>query len=125
MGKSELVCDCCTIHEDIVAKVHDAIENKHIIESMTNFYKAFADSTRIKIINALKIHEMCVCDIAVVLNMTKSAVSHQLKFLKKLDIIKSRKNGKIVFYSLSDTHVEVLFENCLEHIKEKHDEQNH
>lgn len=124
MGKSELVCDCETIHDEIVSHVKENILNEQILILMTNFYKAFADSTRIKIIAALDIHEMCVCDIAVLLNMTKSAVSHQLKYLKKLDIIKSRKEGKIVFYSLSDEHVKLLFETCHEHIKETLNEQN-
>lgn len=122
MGKSELVCDCEIIHTETVKKVKNEILNHTTLEAMSKFYKAFADSTRIKIINALDCHEMCVCDIAVLLNMTKSAVSHQLKYLKTLNIITSRKEGKIVFYSLADEHVKILFEICHEHIKETENE---
>ncbi len=124
MGKSELTCDCEIIHDDIVSLVKSQILDSVTLNDIANFYKAFSDSTRIKIINALDCHEMCVCDIAVLLNMTKSSVSHQLKYLKEQNIIKSRKQGKIVFYSLADSHVKELFEVCHEHIKEKHYEQN-
>jgi len=118
MGKSELICDCDIIHQNIVEKVKNNILDEQTLTLMSNFYKAFADSTRIKIINALNIHKMCVCDIAVLLNMTKSAISHQLKYLKRLNIISSQKQGKFVFYSLADNHVEKLFKICHEHIKE-------
>lgn len=118
MGKSELFCDCEIIHQDIVDTVKKQFLDENTLILMSNFYKAFADSTRIKIINALSIHKMCVCDIASLLNMTKSAVSHQLKYLKKINIISSQKQGKIVFYSLADDHVEKLFKICHEHIKE-------
>ena len=84
MGKSELICDCEIIHSDIVEHVKKEILNKETLLDIANFYKALSDSTRIKIINALDCHEMCVCDIAVLLNMTKSAVSHQLKYLKNM-----------------------------------------
>ena len=124
MGKSELICDCEIIHSDIVEHVKKEILNKETLLDIANFYKALSDSTRIKIINALDCHEMCVCDIAVLLNMTKSAVSHQLKYLKNMNIIKSRKQGKIVFYSLADEHVKEVFEISLEHVKEEQNEQN-
>lgn len=124
MGKAESVCDCNTIHDDIVSHVKNNILDTTTLSLMTNFYKAFADTTRIKIISALNCHEMCVCDIAVLLNMTKSAVSHQLKYLRKLNIIKSRRQGKIIFYELADEHVKLLFETCHEHIKEIQNEQS-
>lgn len=123
MAKTECVCDCETIHKDIVEIVNKKKLNQCELLEMTKFYKAFADETRLKIINILDAHEMCVCDIAVVLNMTKSAISHQLSYLKKLNIIKARKEGKIVFYSLADDHVKQLFETCEEHIKEARDEK--
>lgn len=122
MGKSEQLCDCEIIHHDIVEKVKNNIQSQETLLKIANFHKAMADSTRIKIINALDQHEMCVCDIAVLLNMTKSAVSHQLKYLKQMDIIKSRKEGKIIFYSLADEHVCQIFEISLEHIKEAENE---
>ena len=124
MGKSEQICDCEIIHYEIVENVKTKILDDNCLRLMSNFYKAFADSTRIKIINALDCHEMCVCDIASLLNMTKSAVSHQLKYLKKLNIIKNRKQGKIVFYKLADIHVKKLFKICHEHIKESEYEKN-
>lgn len=122
MGKSEMLCDCDIIHEDIVAKVKKQILSEETLLAIADFYKALSDSTRIKIINALDQHEMCVCDIAVLLNMTKSAVSHQLKYLKEMNIIKPRKQGKIVFYSLADEHVKEVFEISHEHIKEEQSE---
>lgn len=118
MGKSECKCDCEIIHADIVTDVKEKCLKISFINEMSNFYKAFSDETRLKIINLLDIHEMCVCDISVVLNMTKSAISHQLKYLKNLNIITSRREGKIVFYALADEHVKQLFEICQEHIKE-------
>ena len=118
MRKSELFCDCDIIHIGAVNFVKERVLNEHTLLLMKNFYKAFADSTRIKIINALYNHELCVCDIAVLLNMTKSAVSHQLKYLRGLDAVKSRKEGKVVFYSLSDQHVKLLFEMCYQHVQE-------
>ena len=85
---------------------------------IADFYKALSDSTRIKIINVLEQEELCVCDIAVILNMTKSAVSHQLKNLREMNLIKSRKQGKEVLYSLADVHVKEVFDISLEHILE-------
>ena len=122
MGKTELICDCDIVHKDVVDKVKREILDEITLLNIANFYKALSDSTRIRIINALDCNEMCVCDIAVLINMTKSAVSHQLKYLKSKDIIKSRKEGKVVFYSLADDHVKQLFEVSLEHIMEKENE---
>ena len=119
MGKSEQICDCEIIHHKIVKQVKSEILADDILHLMTNFYKAFSDSTRIKIINALTCHEMCVCDIAALLNMTKSAVSHQLNYLKKLNIATCNRQGKIVFYKLADDHVKLLFETCQNHIMEE------
>jgi ArsR family transcriptional regulator len=86
---------------------------------LSDFFKVLGDSTRAKIIWALDESEMCVCDIAVLLNMTKSAISHQLKALKAANLVKYRKEGKVVFYSLTDDHVKEIFEKGLEHIREK------
>lgn len=122
MGKSEMICDCDIVHKEIVEKVKNEILDGDMLLNIANFYKALSDSTRIRIINALDCNEMCVCDIAVLLNMTKSAVSHQLKYLKDMDIIKSKKEGKVVFYSLADDHVKQVFEVSLEHILEKNNE---
>ncbi|NMA65168.1 MAG: winged helix-turn-helix transcriptional regulator [Clostridiaceae bacterium] len=88
------------------------------IYNLADFFKVLGDSTRAKIISALDISEMCVCDLAVLLNMTKSAISHQLRALRQANLVKHRREGKVVFYSLSDDHVKSVFELGLEHIKE-------
>ena len=119
MGKNELLCDCDVIHEDVVSEVRSKMLDEEILLLMADFYKALSDSTRIKIIDVLDEGELCVCDISVLLNMTKSAVSHQLKNLKELNLIKARKQGKEVYYSLADNHVKEVFEISKEHILEK------
>ena len=115
---SNLSCDCLSIHNNLLEKSQKNMIKIEILDEMVLFYKAFSDNTRLKIINALYENELCVCDICVLLNMTKSAVSHQLKYLKDCNIIKNRKQGKEVFYTLNDEHVKVLFEVCKEHIME-------
>mgnify|MGYP003289737848 CR=1 FL=1 len=119
MGKNELVCDCDIIHGDLVEKAKQTILSEDMLIKISHFYKALSDSTRIKIVNLLEKNELCVCDIAVILNMTKSAVSHQLKYLRQLNLIKSCKRGKEVWYSLADEHVKQVFDISLEHILEK------
>ena len=82
------------------------------------FFKAISDETRIKILYSLSQHELCVCDIAALLNMTVSAISHQLRILKQAELVRFDKRGKVVYYSLSDHHVNIVFSNALEHILE-------
>ena len=118
-GCLAMQCDCDVIHQDVVEKVKSEMLDDDCLINMADFYKALSDSTRIKIINALYISEMCVCDISVLLNMTKSAISHQLKNLKELNLIKSRKQGKEVYYSLADRHVGIVFEITKEHVQER------
>ena len=122
MGKSELVCDCHIIHKDKVLYVKSKMLDDDVLISMADFYKALSDSTRIKIINVINESELCVCDIASILNMTKSAVSHQLKNLREMNLIKSRKQGKEVYYSLADEHVKEVFDISKIHVLEKIDE---
>ena len=112
-------CDCSIIHEDDVRAVKEKMLDDEILLATADFYKVLSDSTRIKIINALDEKELCVCDISSLLNMTKSAVSHQLQNLKEMNLIKSRKQGKEVFYSLADNHVRQVFEISLEHVLEE------
>lgn len=119
MGKSALECDCDIIHTNLVGKAKKCMLNDDILLDIADFYKAFSDSTRIKIINLLNKNELCVCDISSILNMTKSAVSHQLKNLREMNLIKNEKRGKEVWYSLADEHVKKVFELSLEHIMEK------
>lgn len=118
MSKKD-VCDCEVIHADIVENVRNEMPDETDIYNLADFFKVLGDSTRAKIISALDISEMCVCDLAVLLNMTKSAISHQLRALRQANLVKQRREGKVVFYSLSDDHVKFVFELGLEHIKEK------
>lgn len=123
MGRNESICDCDIIHEDKVMSAKANMLNESTLLDIASFYKALSDSTRIKIINLLEKNELCVCDISVILNMTKSAVSHQLKNLKEMNLIKSRKKGKEVWYSLADEHVSKVFDISLEHILEAKGEE--
>ena len=116
MSKNEFICDCNIIHEDIVKKVLNIMIKQEKINKISDFFKILGDSTRAKIIAALDQNEMCVCDIANVLQMTKSSVSHQLAILRKAKLVKYRKEGKTVYYSLSDNHVQEVFESALDHI---------
>lgn len=119
MAKDELFCDCNVIHADVVDKVKKKMPDEGELYDLSDFFKVLGDSTRAKIMWALDESEMCVCDIAVLLNMTKSAISHQLRSLKQANLVKYRKEGKTVFYSLADEHVKDIFEKGLEHIREK------
>lgn len=112
-------CDCDVIHEEIVNKVREKMPQEETLYDLAELFKVFGDSTRIKILWALDEEEMCVCDIAVLLNMTQSAISHQLRVLKQSYLVKSRREGKIVFYSLDDEHVRKIFDEGLIHVNEK------
>lgn len=113
------VCNCTIIHEDVIKMVREYLVDEDNIISLAEFFKVFGDVTRLKIINALFISEMCVCDIAALLNMSQSAVSHQLRILKQARLIKYRREGKIVYYSLDDTHIKDIFDTGMIHVKEK------
>ena len=117
-------CDCNVLHKDLVEVAQKNMLNENLLIDMANFYKAVSDVTRMKIINALYVKELCVGDIANLLNMTKSAVSHQLKYLKNAFLIDCRKQGKEVYYFLADEHVKVVFEISKEHIMEMNNEKN-
>lgn len=119
MGKNELECDCDVIHEEHVQTAREKMLDDQTLSKVASFYKALSDSTRIKIVNLLEKSELCVCDISVILNMTKSAISHQLKYLRKLNLIKSRKQGKEIWYTLADEHVSEVFDISLEHVMEE------
>jgi len=112
-------CDCEVIHEDIVNRVREKFPEEEMLYDLAELFKVFGDSTRIKILWALDESEMCVCDIAFLLNMTQSAISHQLRVLKQAHLVKYRKDGKIVFYSLDDEHVRQILDQGLVHINEK------
>jgi ArsR family transcriptional regulator len=112
-------CDNVVIHEEIVKKVEEQMKDEAELLSLADLYKVFADSSRIKILWALSVSELCVCDLAVVVKMTQSAVSHQLRVLKQAKLVKSRRDGKVVYYSLDDDHVHQIIALGLEHVLEK------
>jgi ArsR family transcriptional regulator, lead/cadmium/zinc/bismuth-responsive transcriptional repressor len=114
-----VVCDCEVIHAEVVESVRSHMPQEELLYDLADFFKMFGDSTRLKLLWALDREEMCVCDLAVLLNMTKSAVSHQLKTLRQQKLVKYRKEGKTVFYSLQDEHVKNILEIGLEHIEER------
>ena len=116
--KSAPVCDCEVIHDDVVKRVRKAMPIDEDFYDLADLYKMFSDSTRVRILWALSCNELCVCDIAVLLDMTKSAISHQLKSLRLSNLVKYDKRGKEVYYSLADDHVKDIFEKGFEHIHE-------
>lgn len=119
--KNEFTCDCNIIHPASVEEVLKKMPKENTFLRLANLFKLIGDTTRCRILFALDQQEMCVCDLANVLNMTKSSISHQLAVLRKSKVVTCRKSGKEVYYSLDDNHVVKLFEVGLEHIR--HDEK--
>ena len=119
MSKNEFVCDCNIIHEDMVNDTLNKMPDEDLFNKLAEFFKILGDTTRTKILFALDQNEMCVCDIANVLGMSKSSISHQLGTLRRSGIVKCRKSGKEVYYMLDDDHVKQLFEVGIEHIEQK------
>lgn len=119
MAKNEFVCDCNVIHPDIVEQTLKKMLSENFFYKIADFYKILGDTTRMKILFALDQGEMCVCDIANVLSMSKSSISHQLGTLRKSGIVKCRKEGKEVYYTLDDDHVKRVIEIGMEHIEHR------
>jgi DNA-binding transcriptional ArsR family regulator len=111
-------CETVCIHQDKIEVVKKDILKDQKLFELSNLFKVISDPTRIRILYALEKQELCVCDIAVILDMTQSAISHQLKVLRLSRLVLSRKEGKTVFYRLSDEHVQKLFRQALDHIME-------
>lgn len=111
-------CEAACVHKEIVEQVTQAMPDEEILYDLAELFKIFGDSTRIRILYALFESEMCVCDIAQLLGMTQSAISHQLRCLKQSKLVKYRREGKTVFYSLADAHVRTIFDQGMEHIME-------
>ena len=111
-------CDFIHAHEDIVKKVQKEMPSEDTLYDLTELFRIFGDSTRVRILYVLFEAEMCVCDIAMLLGLTQSAVSHQLRALKNARLVKSRRDGKTVFYSLADDHVKTILQMGLEHVLE-------
>lgn len=120
--REEQAAPCCgevEIHEALVNDVEKALPDEEALYDLAELFKLFADSTRIRILSALFESELCVCDIAKVLNLTQSAVSHQLRILKSGKLVKFRREGKTVFYSLDDDHVRAIIDTGMEHLLEQ------
>lgn len=111
-------CDFIHAHEEIVERVRNQIPGEDTLYDLSELFRIFGDSTRIRILYVLFESEMCVCDIAQLLNMSQSAISHQLRVLKQSRLVKFRREGKTVFYSLNDRHVEQIINQGMEHITE-------
>ncbi len=114
----QYTCDCEVIHECVVNDVRGRLQSTDDYVRLASLYKLFGDATRVRILHALEHSEMCVCDLAVLLGLTKSAVSHQLKVLRLANLVKFRKEAQIVYYSLSDDHVKQIIDMGLEHLSE-------
>lgn len=111
-------CEITLIHEDNVKKAINELPNDELIADLSDMFKIFGDQTRVKILMALESGEMCVCDIAAVMDMSQSAISHQLRVLKQSNIVKTRRQGKVVYYSISDDHVKEIFDMAMVHVQE-------
>ena len=110
--------DCEAINFDLVEKITPIMPDLTELYDLSDFFKVMGDSTRIRLLWALEEADLCVNDLAVLLDMTKSAVSHQLKTLRTATLVKAEKRGKNVYYSLNDNHVKVILQMALEHVKE-------
>lgn len=111
-------CSCNAIHSDVVERVKKTLPKEETLYELAEFFKVFGDSTRIRIICALFESEMCVCDLAVLLKLSQSAISHQLRTLKGARLVRYRREGKVVYYSLDDDHIKHIFDEGLRHINE-------
>ena len=111
-------CDTTEVHQDLLKIVEETLPDEVELYNLAELFKVFGDSTRIRILFVLFEAEVCVCDLAQALNMTQSAISHQLKILKQNKLVKSRRDGKSVFYSLADGHVRTIIAQGREHIEE-------
>lgn len=119
MEKDEkMCCEKQEVHEDLLRIVNETMPEETELYDLAELFKVFGDSTRIRILFVLFEAEVCVCDLAAVLNMTQSAISHQLRILKQSRLVKSRREGKSIFYSLADGHVRTIINQGLEHIEE-------
>ena len=110
------MCDCEMIHEAMVEDTRKRMQAEPEYTQLSNLFKMFGDGTRVKILHALELNELCVCDLAALLGLTKSAVSHQLKALRLSNLVKSRRDGQVIYYSLADDHVKYILDIGFDHI---------
>ena len=116
--RKDEICEGCEVHEDLLKIVNETLPEETELYDLAELFKVFGDSTRIRILFVLFEAEVCVCDLAKALNMTQSAISHQLRILKQNKLVKSRREGKSIFYSLADDHVRTIINQGREHIEE-------
>lgn len=117
----KLVCDCTVIHEDVVSEAKATMLCNEELSDISSVFKVLGDPTRIKLVWALDRREMCVCDLAATLGMTKSAISHQLKTMKNFHVVKSKRDGKNIYYSLDDEHITDIIELAKAHVGHAHE----
>ena len=110
------ICDCEMIHEETVENTRNRMREETEYLNLATLFKMFGDGTRVKILHALELNEMCVCDLAALLGMTKSAISHQLKALRLSNLVKSRRDGQVIYNSLEDDHVKYILDIGFDHI---------
>jgi len=120
LGKND-TCQCTIIHEDLVEKNKKDLLPEELLINVADFFKIFSDKTRLKIVTVLLKDELCVCDIATVLEMSHSSISHQLRVLRQYKVVKNRKEGKVVYYSLDDSHINNIVNQGIEHYLHRHD----
>ena len=111
-------CDAQELHPDLLTIVNEQMPPEEELYNLAELFKIFGDSTRIRILFVLFEAEVCVCDLAHALNMTQSAISHQLRSLKQCRLVKARREGKTVFYALADSHVRTILDQGMEHVAE-------
>ncbi len=120
--KESPVCSVEIVNQQKVDYVNQVLPSKMVTRDMAELFKALADPTRLRIVQALLQEELCVCDISAIVDVSISAISHQLRLLRSMHIVKFRKQGKMVYYSLEDEHIAQLVKIALEHVKEKETE---
>ena len=111
-------CETVEVHAELLKIVREKLPAEESLLDLAELFKVFGDSTRIRILFVLFEAEVCVCDLAAALNMTQSAISHQLRSLKNARLVKARRDGKTVFYSLADDHVKTILDQGIEHVTE-------
>ncbi len=124
-GQEQEPINACKTHhqrEDFVTHIKDNLPNGDVIDALSELFKSLGDPTRVRILWALSLHEMCVCELSTSLEMTQSAVSHQLRLLKTARLVRARREGRSMYYSLADAHVSLLFSQGLEHVQERREE---
>ena len=112
------ICESVVIHKEVVENIKTKMPDDTSLNELADFFKIFGDSTRVRILWALSLNQMCVCDIAALLNMSQSSISHQLRVLKQNKFVKNRRDGKVVYYSLLDEHISYILKQGLTHISE-------